>query len=172
MSLRPPLFVVLLTVSAIVATAQTTDPNPGHTPDVFLDNHRPLNAKKGKAPTTRNVSGKVTDENGQPLDGALVTLTDTKTNNKLTFITKKEGRYNFEELSFNIDYVLQARYKDQQGGPRKLSQYDHAPNVVRILQIGSLDTEEPSGSAAPKRTGTDPNHNSKPDGQQSPPSHN
>ena len=169
MSTRPLLFVVFLTAYASIATAQTTDPNPAHSPDVFVDNHRPVNTKKGKAPTTRTVSGKVTDENGQPLDGALVTLTDTKTNNKLTFITKKEGRYDFEDLSFNIDYVLQARYKDQTGEPRRLSQYDHAPNVVRILQIGSLDTEDPP---ATKRAGNpdlkqpDPNqHSSKRDPQ-------
>ena len=106
MRMRWSLLIVVLTGWTAIATAQTTDPNPGHSPDVFLDNHRPLNPKKGKAPTTRTVSGKVTDENGQPLEGALVTLTDTKTKAKLTFITKTEGRYNFEDLSFNIDYVL------------------------------------------------------------------
>ena len=100
------------------------------------------------------MSGKVTDENGQPLNGALVTLTDTKANAKLTFITKTEGRYDFEDLSFNIDYVLQARYKDQSGEPRRLSQYDHAPNVVRILQIGSLDSDSPSASSTAKSAGT------------------
>ena len=82
---------ILLTGYAAIATAQTTDPNPGHSPDVFLDNHRPLNSKKGKAPTTRNVSGKVTDENGQPLNGALVTLTDTKANAKLTLSLKRRA---------------------------------------------------------------------------------
>ncbi len=140
---------LLLFAFALGANAQTTDPNPAHSPDVFLDNHRPLNPKKGKEPTTRNVSGKVTDENGQPLEGALVTLTDTKSNTKTTFFTKKGGHYNFEDLSFNIDYQLQARYKDQSSEARKLSQYDHTVNVIRILQVGSLDD---SGSTSASRS--------------------
>jgi hypothetical protein len=130
--------------------AQTTDPNPAHSPDVFLDNHRPPNQKKGKEPTTRNVSGKVTDENGQPLEGALVTLTDTKSNAKTTFFTKKDGHYSFGDLSFNIDYQLQAKYKNQVSESRKLSQYDHTVNVVRILQVGSLDDNGGTAEARDK----------------------
>src|ERR1700760_3124077 len=106
----PALLVALLSSTG---SAQSTDPNPAHSPDVFLDNHRPLNQKKSKEPTTRNVSGKVTDENGQPLEGALVTLTDTKSNARTTFFTKKDGHYNFGDLSFNVDYQLQAKYKNQ-----------------------------------------------------------
>ena len=121
---------------AAAAGAQTTDPNPGHQPDVFLDNHRPLIKKKEKAPTSRNVSGKVVDDSGQPLEGALVTLTNTKSHEKTSFFTKNDGRYNFDDLSFNIDYELQAHYKNMTSEPRKLSQYDHKANVVRILEVG------------------------------------
>src|SRR5438045_9739571 len=99
-----------VTIAAITATAsaQSSDPNPAHAPSVFLGNHRPPN-KKDKAPTSRSVNGKVVDGSGQPLDGALVTLTDTKSNEKRTFITKLDGRYNFEDLSLTVDYQLQAR---------------------------------------------------------------
>lgn len=124
------------------ATAEK-DPNPS----VFLDNHRPIKGKKEKAPTTRSVSGKVVDETGQPLDGALVTLTDDKTHIKTTAFTKKDGRYNFDDLSFNNDYELQAHYKDALSTARKLSQYDHSANVVRILEI---DTATPEAAEAKK----------------------
>ena len=138
---KVPLFALLLTSSIHLAFAQeTTDPNPGHTPDVFLDNHRPLKPKKDKAPTSRTVTGKVVDETGQPLAGALVTLTDSKTKAKDTVFTKKDGRYNFEDVSFTVDYQLQARYKDLVSEPRNLSQYDHTANVVRILEIDPAAT--------------------------------
>ena len=119
-----------------LAVAQATNNNPANSDaPVFLDNHRPPNKKKEKDPTTRNVSGKVVDINGAPLAGALVTLTNGRTQNKTTIITKPDGRYRFDELSFTIDYQVQARYKTFAAEPRKLSQYDHNVNVVRILQI-------------------------------------
>jgi hypothetical protein len=120
---------------AFAAGGQTTDSNPGHSPDVFLDNHRPLIEKKGKAPTSRTATGQVVDDSGQPLEGALVTLTDTRTKEKRTFFTKKDGRYQFEDLSFSIDYELKARWKTLSSDERKLSQYDHAPKIVRILEV-------------------------------------
>ena len=119
------------------ANAQAVNNNPASAPDVFLDNHRPLNKKKDKAPTSRDLSGKVVDPSGQAIEGALVTLTDTKTNAKTTFITKKDGRYSFDDLSLTIDYRLQARFKDVATEPRNISQYDRNTRIVRILQIDS-----------------------------------
>jgi hypothetical protein len=139
-------------VACTAASAQTASTQNGATadrdpnPNVFLDNHRPLIGKKQKAPTTRSVTGKVVDDTGQPLEGALVTLTDVKTHEKTTVITKKDGRYNFDDLSFTLDYELQARYKDGVSSTRKLSQYDHAATAVRILEIG----DEPPAAEAKK----------------------
>jgi Carboxypeptidase regulatory-like domain len=113
--------------------AQTTDSNPGHAPSVFLGNGP--KSKKDKVPTARALKGTVMDDTGKPLGGALVTLTDTKSNQKRTFITKDDGRYNFDELSFTIDYQLVAKYKELQSEPRKISQYDHRPDIVRILTV-------------------------------------
>jgi hypothetical protein len=139
----------LALLPASLARAQTNGATAAKDPDptVFLDNHRPLNGKKEKAPTSRSVSGKVVDETGQPLNGALVTLTDSKTHVKTTSFTKTDGRYNFDDLSFNNDYELQARYKESLSTPRKLSQYDHNANVVRILEI---NTETPATAEAKK----------------------
>lgn len=125
-------------LGAAAAWAQsgaTADKDPN--PNVFLDNHRPLVGKKQKAPTSRTVTGKVVDDTGQPLEGALVTLVDTKSNAKTTAFTKRDGRYSFEDLAFTTDYELRARYKDSNSATRKLSQYDHTANVVRILEIPS-----------------------------------
>jgi len=150
------LFASSLAIAAL-ANAQAADPNPNaNTNDVFLDNHRPLIQKKDKAPTSRTVTGKVVDDTGQPVEGALVTLTNEKTHESRQFITKKDGRYSFEDLSFTIDYELAARYKDTLSDTRKLSQYDHTAKVIRILQIGS-DANSP-GSEAKKEPASEPKH--------------
>src|SRR5258707_118350 len=70
------MWILVIGCMAVAAAQQTQDTNPGRSPDVFLDNHRPLIQKKDKAPTSRTVSGHVVDDAGTPLDGALVTLTD------------------------------------------------------------------------------------------------
>jgi len=121
-------------------------------PDVFLDNHRPLNPKKEKAPTSRTVSGTVTDDTGQVLEGALVTLLDVKSNERRTFFTKKDGRYMFEDLAFTSDYEVTAKWKKLASEPRKLSQYDHSAKVVRILQVGTPEGyTTPTNSAEVKK---------------------
>jgi hypothetical protein len=149
------LLLPLAMIAAITATAsaQTSDSNPAHAPSVFLGNHRPPN-KKDKAPTSRSVKGKIVDDSGRPLEGALVTLTELKSNEKRTFITKQDGRYNFDNLSFTMDYQLEARYKDLLSEPRKLSQYDRTPEMVRILDIGASripTTQAKKEEAEPKR---------------------
>ena len=130
-----------------VANAQATNNNPAQAPEVLLDNHRPLIKKKDKAPTSRDLTGKVTNSSGQSIEGALVTLTDTKTNAKTTFITKKDGRFSFDDLSLTVDYRLQARFKDVVTEPRNISQYDPNTRIVRILQMDSVSGSSASATA-------------------------
>ncbi|HEY7306062.1 MAG TPA: carboxypeptidase-like regulatory domain-containing protein [Bryobacteraceae bacterium] len=150
-----PIFAML----AVTADArQATNNNPADAPTVFLDNHRPLVQKKQKPATSRTVTGHVVDESGAAVEGAVVTLTNTKTHEKETFFTKKDGRYSFEDLSFTIDYEVQAKYKSLLSEARKLSQYDRTPRPVRILEVGSapainqsVTTEARKETAAPKK---------------------
>jgi Carboxypeptidase regulatory-like domain len=133
------------------AAQQTVDPAANtHVKDnaTFGNQKSP---KKEKAPTSRTLTGQVTDSSGQVLDGALVTLTNKKTNEKTNFFTKKDGRYRFEDLSFNNDYELQARYKDKASPLRKLSQFDTTANPVRLLEI-DLGSNPTSASAAEKNS--------------------
>jgi Carboxypeptidase regulatory-like domain len=136
-------FVVL---AAGIASGQTKDPNPGHDPSVFVGGPK---YKKDKQATSRSLKGTVVDDTSRPLEGALVTLTDGKTKQKTTFITKKDGRYNFDDLSFTIDYQLVARYKNLQSEPRKLSQYDRSVNVVRVLEVTEPAQSEAAHSDPP-----------------------
>ncbi len=127
--------------------AQQSNPAPHVNDNASFGNQKA--PKHEKAATTRTVSGQVTDQTGQVLEGALVTLTDNKTNDKTSFFTKKDGRYKFEDLSFHNDYEVQARYKDWSSEPRKLSQYDNTPKPVRILAI---NTGSATSSAAKNTT--------------------
>jgi hypothetical protein len=128
-----------------VSAQQSQDSRP---PDVFLDNHRPLNQKKEKNPTTRTVTGQVVDDSGQPLEGALVTLVDGKTKERHEYFTKKDGRYKFDELRFSVDYDLQAKWKNLVSDERKLSQYDHTARIVRLLEVTTPEGAPPPSSEA------------------------
>ena len=152
MSKRLLSLLAFLGITAGMGSAQSTNNNPAKAPDVFLDNHRPLIKKKDKAPTSRDLAGKVTDPSGQAIEGALVTLTNTKTNAKTTYITKKDGRFSFDDLSLTVDYQLQARFKDAVTEPRNISQYDPNTRIIRILQIGPPS----EASAAGETTKTAP----------------
>lgn len=122
-----------------LAFGQISDPNPAQKPNVFLGGPKD---KKGKNPTSKSLRGTVTDDTGKPVSGALVTLTDLKTKEKKTFITKNDGRYNFDGLSFTVDYELLAQFKDERSELRKLSQYDHTASIVRILQVEPVSVNE------------------------------
>jgi hypothetical protein len=130
---------IFLTASvALLSAQQITDHSVVHdNPEIGG-----VKNKKDKAPTSRTLRGTVTDDTGQPMAGALVTLTDDSTKDKLTFITKKDGRFNFADLSFNKDYDVIAKYRDQASTPRKLSQYDRTPDIVRILELQEPETKK------------------------------
>ncbi len=124
-----------LALTLLCIAQQTVDPALNSHPKDNATFGNQKNPKKEKAPTSRTVTGQVVDENGQALEGALVTLTDKKTNERTDFFTKKDGRYQFADLSFTIDYEVQARYKEKSSEVRKLSQYDTTPRPVRFLEI-------------------------------------
>jgi hypothetical protein len=136
------------------ASTQNTPPdlNPGHGPTAEIDNKRPMIQKKEKAPTSRVLTGIVTDDSGKPISGALVTLTNTRTNEHREFFTKQDGRYRFEDLSFTIDYKVQASYQGRQSQVKRMSQYDRTPNMVRMLEIPSSSPASSTISAAAPST--------------------
>jgi hypothetical protein len=149
-------FCCCFVMTGLLPAQQIADPNPAHAPSAEIDNKRPLISKKEKAPTTRTVSGKVVDDvSGAPLKGAIVTLTDLSTKEKRESITKEDGRYSFDDLSFSIDYELRAKYKSAMTEPRRLSQYDHTVKSVRILTIADADAAGKTTAEAKKSTNPD-----------------
>ena len=85
--------------------------------------------------TTRSVQGVVEDASGQPVEGAVVQLKDTKTLQIRSFITKPDGSYYFHRLSKNIDYELKADHKPASSGVRTLSVFNSDKTAVMNLKL-------------------------------------
>jgi hypothetical protein len=91
--------------------------------------------QKKKEPTVRSVSGVVTNENGEPIPGAIVQLENTKTLQVRSFITKEKGEYYFQELATDVDYKFTAKWNGKSSDTRTLSSFDSHPAVVINLQL-------------------------------------
>lgn len=105
--------------------------------------------KKDRPVTSRSVKGTVVDDTGKPIEGALVSLTDLKSKEKWTFVTKADGRYVFDSLSLTVDYDVAAKKGSAASPVKHLSQYDHSTPAVRNLEIGATNTQKAETSAAP-----------------------
>lgn len=95
------------------------------------------NQKKDKPrdPTIRNVSGVVTLPDGSPASGAVVQLKNLKTLQIRSFITREDGKYNFQNLSTSIDYELTATWRDFASPKRMLSVFDTRLDAVVNLKL-------------------------------------
>jgi len=107
--------------------------------------------KKDRPVTSRAVKGLVVDESGKPIEGALVNLTDLKTKEKWTYVTKADGRYNFDSLSLTVDYNVVAKKGPASSPVKHLSQYDHQTPAVRNLEIAHDASAKADGAPASSR---------------------
>jgi hypothetical protein len=112
----------------------------------------PLYSKsdKKKISKFRNVHGIVKDEKDNPVKGALVNLKNLSTNQTLTFITKQDGKYYFDELSREQDYELTASLFGKSTPVKKLSHFDPQTSSMRILSFGEPEEPAETSSAKPK----------------------
>jgi hypothetical protein len=93
-------------------------------------------AEKDEKPT-RTVKGIVTDDNENPIVGAVVQLKNTKTLQVKSFITDKGGNYYFHGLDTNTDFELKARSGDLTSRTRTVSTFDERKEVVYNFQLKS-----------------------------------
>lgn len=132
MNRRSASFLTLsLFCAAMIAPAQTwTQNDPTHRPEPMYSK-----SPKKKDMRFRAVHGIVKDERDNPVKGALVNLKDLKTKQTLTFITKQDGRYNFDGLSREEDYELSATFHTKTTPVKKISQFDPQMDSMRILSF-------------------------------------
>ncbi len=93
--------------------------------------------KKPKEEETgvRSVEGVVTDPEGNPVEGAVVQLKNTKTLQVRSYITGKNGTYSFHGLSQNVDYELKAEHQGRSSDVRTLSVFDSRRKAVINLRL-------------------------------------
>lgn len=90
---------------------------------------------KDKASAGRLVTGKVLDRQDNPLSGAVVYLSDSRSQGVKTFITGADGAYRFPSLSLNVDYDLYAQYRNRKSDTKTVSQFDGRSQVNFNLKI-------------------------------------
>src|SRR5258708_159618 len=90
---------------------------------------------KDKEPQSKVLVGKVLDAGDNPLAGAVVYLTNTRTRAVKTYIAGKDGDYRFPGLTENTDYEVYAQYQGHKSETKSLSQFDSRATVSVNLKI-------------------------------------
>ncbi len=80
--------------------------------------------KKSEDASARSVQGIVASPKGDPVEGAVVQLKNSKTLQIRSFITPRDGSYYFHGLSPDVDFELRAEFKDMASSVRRLSVFD------------------------------------------------
>jgi hypothetical protein len=85
----------------------------------------------------RSVVGVVTDRKGNALPGAAVQLENTASLLIMSNITGKDGRYQFNQLSGDVDYTLKAKYRNYWSQRKKLSKFNSSkhPEIDLVIPI-------------------------------------
>jgi hypothetical protein len=91
--------------------------------------------KKDKA-QGRLLYGKVLDQQDNPVAGAIVYLTNTRTHAVKTYIVSQEGTYRFPGLS-TVDYEVYAQFNGHKSDTKSVSQFDDRPQVYIDLRIAA-----------------------------------
>ena len=97
--------------------------------------HAPGLAAKEKAPTTKTVSGLVTDKAENGINGATVTLKDLQTGKSVAIYADANGHYRFSDLDPHHDYEIQANFKGVASETRQVSSVDTRMKLVIYLTI-------------------------------------
>jgi hypothetical protein len=79
--------------------------------------------------------GKILDTGDNPLPGAVVYLTNTRTRAVKTYIAGREGDYRFPGLTENTDYEVYAQYQGHKSDTKSVSQFDSRATVSVNLKI-------------------------------------
>ncbi len=88
-----------------------------------------------KSASERPVSGVVTDADGKPIVGAVVSLVNTQTQKGHSLITREKCEYKYSLLSKGVNYQLTSVLKDHSSETHTQIMYDSRPKPVVNLQI-------------------------------------
>ena len=131
----------------------------GNTKDVYQRDTGPGFFKKmpeinPKDVPSRELNGIVRNEDGDPLKGAIVTVTNMKTKAGRSFVTKDDGRYRFDQLVKSDDYEVKAKLQGKETDTKSLSTYDPREKPTLNLQFQKeAPRKETAESTAAKPSG-------------------
>jgi hypothetical protein len=91
-------------------------------------------ADKKEKQQGRLLSGKVLDQQDNPVVGAIVYLNNMRTHAVKTYIVGQDGSYRFPGLS-TVDYEVYAQFNNRKSDTRSVSQFDDRPQVYIDLKI-------------------------------------
>ena len=100
--------------------------------------------KEKKNPQVRTVTGTVLNADDSPVPSAIVYLKNTKTRTVKTYIASKDGTYQFNGLSPNIDYELYAETNGNKSSSKTLSSFDSRPKANINLKIEGKKAQDQS----------------------------
>jgi len=94
-------------------------------------------APKKTRPTSKMLTGTVTDKSEQPISGAVVYLKNSKTLVVKSFFTQENGSYRFPQLALNTDYEIWAEKDGKKSSTKGVSQFDDrsAPTVNLRIDV-------------------------------------
>jgi hypothetical protein len=90
-----------------------------------------------KEDKSRLLTGKVLDAGDNPVQNAVVYLTNTHTRSVKTYIVGPDGTYRFPALQPSIDYEVYAQYNNRKSGTKTVSQFDNRTQVYISLKINT-----------------------------------
>jgi hypothetical protein len=84
---------------------------------------------------TRVIRGTVVTDDGQPVEGAAVQLTDLVTMAIRSYITNKDGKFEFYHVLTNQGYEVQAHYGDHWGDTKTVTRFDSSKVIQLTLTL-------------------------------------
>ena len=84
----------------------------------------------------RLLYGKVLDQQDNPVVGAIVYLTNTRTHAVKTYIVSDDGTYRFPALG-SVDYEVYAQINDHKSDTKSVSQFDDRTQVYIDLRLNT-----------------------------------
>jgi hypothetical protein len=95
-----------------------------------------LFAAPGHAQNTfRTLSGTVSDQHHEPLAGAVVEVQNAGDNTVISYITDKNGHYEFRRLNSGADYNFWATFRGHKSKSEYLSKFNSKPAPVVNLEV-------------------------------------
>ena len=103
--------------------------------NIPLTGKAPSDSAKKTKPTSKILTGIVTDKGEKPIPGAVVYLKNMKTLAVKSFFAQQDGAYRFPQLALNTDYEVYAEKDGKKSATKSVSQFDDRYNPTINLTI-------------------------------------